>query len=56
MVPEEAAVGGVDDGLGVDHFRVQARLGRQQPVEVAAVAVGALHHGRHRNPAGGREQ
>ena len=56
VIPEEPAVGGVDHGLRVDHFRVQAHIGRQKPVKVAAVPVGALHHGRYRHGAGGREQ
>ena len=41
---EQALAVAVDHGLGVHHFRVQARAGRQQPVEHAAMAVRPIHH------------
>jgi phage tail tape-measure protein len=41
---QEARTVAVDQGPGGDHFRVQPRATRQQPPEVAAVAVGPVHH------------
>ena len=45
--PLDIAVG---KSLGRDHLRVQQRTRRQQPVQVAAVTVGVVHHRRDGHP------
>src|SRR5262249_41025663 len=40
-----------EDGGGGDHFGVQERVGGEAAEEVAAVAVGPVHHGRHGKPS-----
>jgi hypothetical protein len=36
----------MDDGVGDNHFGMEERAPRQQPVEEAAMAVRPVHHGR----------
>ena len=37
----------VQHGAGVDHLGVEQRARRQQPMEVAAMTVGPIHHRCH---------
>ena len=48
-VESQKAIGiAMDDGAGGNHLRVQQGRGCQQPVEVAAMPVGPVHHRRNR--------
>ncbi len=47
VMVEQAAHVAAHDGLGDNHFRVQQGMGRIQPVQVTAVAVGPIHHRGH---------
>ena len=51
IVIEQLAHITAHDGRGHDHFRVQKRIRRVQPVQVTAMAIRPIHHGRNAEPA-----